>query len=61
MKTILFALCLLITMFMAARCSRTEASGASAEIVPAPMSGFTCFIIRDGDGTAVGGNCVSTQ
>ena len=40
-------------------CSAGKASdGARAEVVPAPMSGYTCFVVKDGDGKSVGGNCV---
>lgn len=39
-------------------CSRSIAAGAYAEQVAAPLSGYTCFVIRDGGGAAVGGNCL---
>jgi hypothetical protein len=33
-------------------------SGASAELLMSPRAGYTCFVIKNGAGDAVGGNCV---
>jgi hypothetical protein len=51
---------ILITLLMliVSACGKAKASSSRAEVVPAPLSGYTCFVIYNSDGTAVGGNCV---
>lgn len=40
-------------------CGKANSSDrASADRVFTDQAGFTCFIIRDENGTAVGGNCI---
>lgn len=51
-----FLLLALVIPFLA--CSKTSASGARAELIPAPVLGVQCFIVRDENSTAVGGGCV---
>ena len=53
----------LITAFFAvallSSCAPAKGSGmARAERVPSDQSDYVCFIVRDEDGKAVGGNCV---
>jgi hypothetical protein len=38
-------------------CSSSRAVDTRAEVVPAPLSGYTCFAIVSGE-AVVGGNCV---
>jgi hypothetical protein len=46
-------------LILASSCGQSSASsGARAEVVIAPLSGYQCFVIRDENGAAVGGNCV---
>lgn len=33
-------------------------SSATAELVMPPVAGYTCFVIKNGSGEAVGGNCI---
>ncbi len=42
-------------------CGKATASSARAETIPSPQSGFTCFIIYNAEGTAVGGNCAANE
>jgi uncharacterized protein YceK len=48
-----------ILMILISGCgSAKSADRPKAERVFTDQSGYTCFIIRDENGTAVGGNCV---
>jgi len=52
-------LSLFCTMALAAGCAKVRAGdGPSAERVFSTDVGFTCFLVRDETGKAVGGNCV---
>lgn len=45
-------------VIMSSACGTAKGDSARAEQVPAPKSGYSCFILYDGDGKAVGGNCL---
>lgn len=42
---------------LAISCSPSKAGSARGELIPS-HPGYTCFIVRDENGTAVGGNCL---
>lgn len=49
----------LIYIFSASACGKVNATDQSqAERVYTTQAGYTCFIIRDEEGKAVGGNCL---
>jgi len=38
-------------------CAKAKSQGTQAEIIPAPNADYICFVIRDDEGKAIGGNC----
>lgn len=54
----LLGIALAIGLFLSGCGSSHADSGASAHQVTSPLPGYTCFVIEDGNGTPVGGNCV---
>lgn len=54
-------LCLVIAVailaFLLHGCSAHSEGGAYAESIPGP-SGVRCFVVRNGGGVAIGGNCL---
>lgn len=50
---------LLVTMTLLESCGPAKAQGGViAELVPAPASGYRCFVIKNENGSPIGGNCV---
>jgi len=49
---------LIVLVLFSSACGKATANSSRAEVVPSPMSGYTCFVIYNGEGVAVGGNCV---
>jgi hypothetical protein len=54
-KTLLIGI---LTMTALGSCGKANSDSTHAETVMSPRAGYTCFVIRDNDGKAVGGNCV---
>ncbi len=50
-----------IALLLLVGCAKAQSSSRRAEEIPSPRSGYTCFVILDEDGKAVGGNCVRTE
>ena len=53
MKTAILAVLILVML----SCGKVNSSDDGATLIPSPISGYKCFLIKS-DGKAVGGNCV---
>jgi hypothetical protein len=42
-------------------CGSAKSDSTHAEVIPAPLAGYTCFAIKDDAGKTVGGNCLPQQ
>jgi hypothetical protein len=59
---VIYSVLIVVAMLLGGSgCGKASASVARAETIPSPVSGYTCFIIYNGDGVAVGGNCVKND
>jgi hypothetical protein len=54
-------LIVILILITSSACGKATASSARAETIPSPQAGFTCFIIYNAEGTAVGGNCAANS
>jgi hypothetical protein len=52
---------LIVIALITSACGRANANSARAEVVPAPLPGYTCFVVYNADGVAVGGNCLKSE
>jgi hypothetical protein len=58
MKTVFIGMSLVVFVSLFQSCGKAHSGSSRAEIIPAPLSGYTCFLIRGDDGNSIGGNCV---
>lgn len=49
---------LTVLIAVIASCGRANSDSTHAEVIPVSQVGYTCFVIKDSDGKAVGGNCL---
>jgi ABC-type Zn uptake system ZnuABC Zn-binding protein ZnuA len=56
--TITARLSIVFLLTITACSSGNASSGATAQVVSAPLPGYTCFAIQNSAGETVGGNCV---
>lgn len=52
------SLLIVIVLLALNSCGTAKSDSTHAEVIPAPLAGFTCFAVKDDTGKTVGGNCV---